>query len=83
MYECTNPAPSSFPKPSIRPRETRNFVHSYVLTLTADRRRLVRSACTAAFYLFIWLSLPCVPLHDFGTILVDTLMATDNRSSMG
>jgi hypothetical protein len=47
------PAPSSLPKPSIRPRETRIFVHSYVLTLTADRRRLPRSACTAAFYLFI------------------------------
>ena len=53
MYECTNPVPSSFAKPSIRARETRIFVHSYVLTLTADRRRLVRSACTAAFYLFI------------------------------
>ena len=60
MFECTNPAPSSFPKPSIRPRETRIFVHSYVLTLTADRRRLVRSACTAAFYCLIGLAVAAV-----------------------
>ena len=60
MYECTNPTHSFFPKPSIRARETRIFVHSYVLTLTDDRRRPVRSACTAVFYCLLGLAVATV-----------------------